>query len=65
MPCRLLPMRWVWFNVANRLYATDPHVISALGVDKDEVIGFLYLGTREGPSKLTPALDPEDYITHF
>ncbi|MEL0260207.1 MAG: nitroreductase family protein, partial [Halieaceae bacterium] len=28
------------------LYATDPHVISALGGgDKDEVIGFLYLGT--------------------
>ena len=48
------------------LYATDPHVISALGGgDKDEVIGFLYLGTREGPSKLTPALDPEDFITHF
>ena len=39
------------------LYATDPHVISALGGgDKDEVIGFLYLGTREGPSKLTPLL---------
>ena len=48
------------------LYATDPHVISALGGgDKDEVIGFLYLGTREGPSKLTPALDPKDYVTHF
>ena len=48
------------------LYATDPHVISALGGgDKDEVIGFLYLGTREGPSKVTPTLDPEDYITHF
>ena len=48
------------------LYATDPHVISALGGDdKDEVIGFLYLGTRDGPSKMTPTLDPEDYITHF
>jgi nitroreductase len=48
------------------VYATDPHVISALGgAEKDEVIGFLYLGTREGPSKLVPALDPEDYITHF
>ena len=48
------------------LYATDPHVISALGGgDKDEVIGFLYLGKREGPLKLTPALDPKDYITHF
>ena len=48
------------------VYATDPHVISSLGGgDKDEVIGFLYLGTRKGPSKLTPALDPEDYITHF
>ena len=48
------------------LYATDPHVISALGGgEKDEVIGFLYLGTREGPSKLTPTLDPADYITHL
>ena len=48
------------------LYATDPHVISALGGgDEDEVTGFLYIGTREGPSKLTPELDPEDYITHF
>ena len=48
------------------VYATDPHVISALGgAEQDEVIGFLYLGTREGPSKLVPALDPEDYITHF
>ena len=48
------------------LHATDPHVISALGGgEQDEVIGFLYLGTREGPAKLIPALDPQDYVTHF
>jgi nitroreductase len=48
------------------LYATDPHVISALGGSpQDEVIGFLYLGTREGPSKNIPVLDPKDFVTHF
>jgi nitroreductase len=48
------------------VYATDPTVVAALGGDvQDEVIGFLYLGTREGPSKKLPALDPADFMTHF
>lgn len=48
------------------LYATDPHVISALGGSpQDEVIGFLYFGTREGPSKNIPELDPTEFVTHF
>ena len=47
-------------------YATDPHVIEALGGShQDEVIGFLYIGTRKGPSKNLPDLDPEDFLTHF
>ena len=47
-------------------YATDPHVVEALGGDaQDEVIGFLYLGTRKGPSKNLPELDPSDFLTHF
>lgn len=47
-------------------YATDPHVVEALGGSgQDEVIGFLYLGTRKGPSKNLPELDPSDFLTHF
>ena len=47
-------------------YATDPHVVGALGgAAHDEVIGFLYLGTRKGPSKNLPELDPTDFLTHF
>ena len=30
-----------------------------------EVIGFLYVGTRKGPSKNLPELDPSDFLTHF
>ncbi len=47
-------------------YATDPHVIEALGGGpRDEVVGFLYVGTRKGPSKMLPELDPRDFLTHF
>ena len=47
-------------------YATDPHVVSALGGGpQDEVIGFLYVGTKKGPSKTLPKLDLEDFLTHF
>ena len=36
-------------------YATSAEVIRGLGGKTgDEVVGFLYLGTREGPSKLLP-----------
>jgi hypothetical protein len=41
-------------------------VVAALGGGvQDEVIGFLYLGTREGPSKKLPVLDPAEFMTHF
>ena len=47
-------------------YATDPHVVETLGgSSQDEVIGFLYVGTRKGPSKNLPELDPSDFLTHF
>ena len=47
-------------------YATDPHVVTALGgaVD-DQVIGFLYLGTREGPSKILPEESLESLVSYF
>ena len=31
----------------------------------DEVIGFLYLGTREGPSKLLPEEPLESFVRYF
>ena len=47
-------------------YATDPNVVEALGGDVgDEVIGFLYLGTREGPSKLLPEVPLESFVRYF
>ncbi len=47
-------------------YATDPTVIKSLGgaVD-DQVIGFLYLGTREGPRKMVPIEPLETFVSHF
>ena len=47
-------------------YATDPSVIEALGGDVgDQVIGFLYLGTREGPQKILPEESLETFIRYF
>ena len=47
-------------------YATDPEVISALGGEpEDEVIGFLYIGTRHGPSKVLSEESVETYARHF
>ena len=47
-------------------YATDPSVIESLGgaVD-DQVIGFLYLGTREGPQKLHPVESLDTFVSYF
>lgn len=47
-------------------YATDPHVVEALGGDPgDQVIGFLYIGTREGPSKLLVEEPLESLVSYF
>ncbi|MBR9796141.1 MAG: nitroreductase, partial [Gammaproteobacteria bacterium] len=47
-------------------YATDPHVVEALGGDfGDQVIGFLYIGTREGPSKLLSDEPLESHVSYF
>ena len=47
-------------------YATDPHVVAALGgaID-DQVIGFLYMGTREGSSKVLPEESVESLVSYF
>ena len=47
-------------------YATDPWVIESLGgaVD-DQVIGFLYLGTREGPQKVLTVEPLDTFVSYF
>lgn len=47
-------------------YARDPAVIAALGGGAgDEIIGFLYLGTREGPSKQVPVEDASEFVSYL
>lgn len=47
-------------------YARDPQVIAELGGEPgDEVIGFLYLGSREGASKPVVELELTDYVSHY
>jgi nitroreductase len=47
-------------------YATDPLVVETLGgAPGDQVVGFLYLGTREGPSKLLPEVSLDTVVSHF
>jgi len=47
-------------------YATDPHVVGALGGEPgDQVIGFLYIGTKEGPSKVLPEPSLESVVSNF
>lgn len=47
-------------------YATDPLVVEMLGgAPGDQVVGFLYLGTRDGPSKLLPEESLDAFVSHF
>ena len=42
--------------------AFDRAFMTDLGlVDNEEIVGFLYLGTRLGPPKPLPELDPDDF----
>lgn len=44
--------------------AHDPAVMSALGMaGNEEVIGFVYLGTRDGAPKAIPQLDAADFVS--
>lgn len=46
--------------------AFDPQVMAALGLaDNEEIVGFLYLGTRAGRAKPLPELAPEGYLSHW
>ena len=47
-------------------YATDPLVVETLGgAPGDQVVGFLYVGTREGPSKLLPEESLDAFVSYF
>ncbi len=46
--------------------AFDRSVMDALGLSaEEEIVGFLYLGSRDGPRKPLPDLDPQDFISHW
>jgi nitroreductase len=46
--------------------AFDRCVMAALGLGADEEItGFLYLGTRDGPGKSLPSLDTADFVSSW
>ena len=52
--------------------APSPGAIAAEGEDiadrfllNEEIVGFLYLGTREGAAKTLPALEPQDYLSRW
>lgn len=46
--------------------AFDRFVMTQLGLaETEEIIGFLYLGTREGPAKALPELDTADFVTSW
>jgi nitroreductase len=44
--------------------AFDRAVMTGLGLAEDEeIIGFLYLGSRDGAAKTVPALNPADFVS--
>ncbi|PLW82862.1 nitroreductase [Kineobactrum sediminis] len=46
--------------------ASDPSVRGALGLEThEEVVAFLYLGTRDSNPKNLPALDPDDFLSSW
>lgn len=46
--------------------AFDRAVMTGLGLSSDEeVIGFLYIGTRDGNPKPIPSLDTADFVAHW
>ena len=47
-------------------YASDKHVSAALGLsDTEEIVGFLYFGSREGKAKPLPERKVEDYVSSW
>ena len=47
-------------------YASDKHVYRALGLNaSEEIVGFLYFGTREGQAKSLPTREVENYVSYW
>ena len=46
--------------------AFDRRVVDALGgAENEEIVGFIYVGTRAGPSKPLPAREIDDYVSDW
>jgi len=46
--------------------AFDRNVMAALGLqENEEIIGMIYLGTRDGTGKALPALDTADFVSNW
>ncbi len=46
--------------------AYDPEVVAALGGSRDEeIIAFLYIGTRDGGSKTLPTMSTDDFVARW
>ena len=46
--------------------AFDRKVMDGLGLaDNEEIVGFLYLGTRAGPAKPLPQLSSDDFVSRW
>ena len=46
--------------------AFDPAVMQALGLDEDEeIVGFIYIGTRQGKAKPLPELDTGGFVSRW
>ena len=47
-------------------YATDRQVATALGLENnEEIVGFLYFGTRDGEAKRLPKREVSDYVSYW
>jgi nitroreductase len=47
-------------------YATDPNVASDLGLsEQEEIVGFLYFGSRDGAAKTLPDREIENYVSYW
>lgn len=46
--------------------AYDPDVVAALGgASNEEIVAFLYIGTRDGSVKALPSMNPDDFVSHW
>ncbi len=47
-------------------FAYDRHVARQLGLmENEQVLGFIYLGTPEGGTRIPPELDPRDFVSQW